>query len=529
MPKKFQDVLMGTNKMSFYDEKGDTQGLSALHEQAMKEDRELYTYLLYLDTDLYLPKSLIVEKLLSNSLHKLNGFSEKEIRIENYLISKNIKTMNVTHALKTLLQVTNSANNARTTRIVLEYLFQLEQLDRVLIKFKSKVTTLLKRVLGSGTCYNAAKGDLKSKSFKRIKKYTPQTKWSDKSILEMMKFLFLEGDLEFSNEHLSTYKTIQTKFQRGAIETADDLRELLKIIPEKVDIPIEVMEGFLSKNTDLRHVLYESKKVNISNKQQVQMENKIQEIEQSTGVKIQRQEIDYSKLTPFDILRANYNEEASTGFISNVNHLGASTLEEVSGEELKALIAINNHIDEVAKELRDSPIVENSSILIDLSGSMAGSSETKNHPLLKTLEIAGALVATRKVEEVMYAGGITGSNGILFPSGDSDMASKILELVEKGHRNILIISDGFNNRYDVSKTVDAIKEVVEDEIYITHINPTFSGRRKEVQEIANNIATIGVNSAKDLVQMEKFFLLQMNKELFKMVVLAEILKEMEEI
>ncbi|MFW6024888.1 MAG: hypothetical protein ACOCRX_00955, partial [Candidatus Woesearchaeota archaeon] len=138
-----QSLLYLIPKSSYYnsEEKVIKEGLN-LHNEMFKSDRVLYSYLLYFNNSTYYSKSLIIERLLANSLNKpqystILKKDPKLLKIEDELIIRALRSENITHALKMLLHLKkNRINNSRTQNIILKFLFERNNLDYIAIKYK---------------------------------------------------------------------------------------------------------------------------------------------------------------------------------------------------------------------------------------------------------------------------------------------------------------------------------------------------------------------------------------------------------
>ena len=168
--KNRQGVLYLIPKSSYYDSEKDmvAEG-KRLHADMFNEDRELYTYLLYFKEATYYSKSLMMNNLLANSLHKEENSELLKrdpdlLKVEDALIMHALFNENITHALKMLLTLKESRlNNSRTSRIILQFIFDRGNTDTIAIKYRNKLKQLLIHALGlellmdSDRTYNGVK------------------------------------------------------------------------------------------------------------------------------------------------------------------------------------------------------------------------------------------------------------------------------------------------------------------------------------------------------------------------------------
>lgn len=491
--KNKQSILYIIPKETYYNSKENVikEGLT-LHENLLNSDRELYTYLLYFTNSTYFSKKSIIENLLSNSLYKEENshiLSEdaKRLQIEDTLILHALYNENITHALKMLLGLKERRiNNARTQKLILEFIFGRGNTDLIAIKYKQKLKQLIGHALGVKVTNEILRGTKEGKKYfdKYIKPY------GNPYAHEVFEFVFDKGD-NFKSEYLQEYRRMQMDFKNNKV----DFRR-------PTTLPIEVLAGFNSqykRNYTTPMLLGIGK---VSNKQKIQMQNRVKR-ESNNTVEIK---IDFNQYSIIDLFKYMYNKI------------------DITKNEIET---INEIIDEKAAVIRgkinDSFDLSDTAIILDASDSNAGSSESKSHPLFKNMALARVLSKNNFfVNDNLYlAGGVKDENGLLKPLGHTDLASALLDVAEDGYRNVILLSDGFENVGSFDKVHKQLKEIGYD-INITHFNPVFSPKDFSFKMVSDDILAMPFSDEKDIEYLSLFCLLNTDEEAFKKVLRKKI-------
>jgi len=476
--KNIQSALYLTPKATFYSSK--TKIVNAgetLHDELLLNDRELYTYLLYFGNATYYSKSMIIENLLGCSINKPENKTndERRLEIEDALIINALFNENMTHALKMLLRLKDKRiNNKRTSNIILTFLFKRGNLDKISLKYKSKIKDLLVHALGRPTInkilYEDKEGQL------ALKKIT--SKYGNRWIEETIFFVF-NKDIPYRNENFAEYIETRKIFEK---------KDLTKLGDKGSNLPIEVLIGFNNFYGTHAKISDLYKKAVVSDKQKIQFQN----VAVKNDIEI---EIDFNKYSILELFKYLYSRK-SIG-----NHYD---LLELIREKAKAL---------------SFKVPKDACLLWDCSASNSGSKESEMTPHYKNLVLAEIFNLP------IYRVGGYMSDGLIYPDGDSDLTPALLLAVEDGYKSIYILSDGFENSGDFDVVYDSLLKLMPD-IKSVHFNPVFSAKNFTFKTLHERIPTIPYMDEKDLPFVELFRLLNTDPNQFKSVVREKILSEL---
>lgn len=492
-----QGLLYLTPKASYYNTKKEVvTEANRLHEAVLADDRALYTYLLYFGNSTYFSKGLIVEKLLANSLHKEENaaFFEADaemLAIEDALIQHALFGENITHALKLLLSLkAKRINNSRTRRVILSFLFQRGNLDRIAIKYKQKVKELLIHALGAGVVHGIAEREEKS-----MKKFNQLVgTYQNRFALETFDFVFGK-EQPYQSPLYTEYMKVRNDFKVGKID-----------LNSQTQLPIEVLEGFNSFYKRHVHLSSLLQTAVVSDKQKIQMQNRVAKV--STEQAPVKLEVDFSKFGIAELVKYRYSREDITD---------------------AEVTEIDQHIDRLAMQLKEAVKdefvvdLENTAFLLDVSDSHTGSLETKNHPFYKNMTLALILTAGRNQGDqgIYYAGGVWDDEGLLRPEGHTDLTKGLLAAAKDGYKNLIVLSDGFENVGSFEQVHDQLAEIGHP-INVVHFNPVFSPKNFAFKKLSERVLSVPYTDEKDLGNLALFCLLGTDKEAFKRVMRERI-------
>lgn len=496
-----QGLLYVTPKSTFYNSREEViaKGKES-HAALMAEDRTLYTYLLFFPNATYYAKSLIIQNLLGDSINKhpeLTTADPKLLEIEDALIHNALMNENITHALKMLTTLKEARiNNSRTSKVILRFLFDRGNLDRIVIKYKKKVKELLIHAIGQGNMHAIARGD--SKGTKVFQKQIAV--YGNPFAQEVIGFL-AGKNTNYQSANLQAYDKVRALFLNGQISYSNAIEELKQL-------PLEVLEGFNSGAKTKLMIEYLLQNANLSEKQKVQVQKRVDKINKENVdkpiVKVVV-EVDYTKQDVFDLYRLLYSGKEF----------------EVE-ERLAILHAINEKNKEFKQIVREKfDLGSDYGVIVDASGSHAGSKETRLNAFLKNHIMSEAFVDDLRSNLITVGGSV--ENGLLHPEGHTDLASALLLAAEKGFKTVVLFSDGFENVNSFDSVHKALAQIGLD-IKVLHFNPVFSPKNFSFKTVGDNVATIPYASHKDLATLNYFYLLAENPELFKAVVREEIEK-----
>ena len=483
-----QNALFLIPKETFYNSKKEViKNGEILHKNIFEEDRELYTYLLYLSSGTYYSKSIIIEKLLSNSLFKKEVFSESDLMIEDYLIKNTLFSMNTTYAIKTLLRLKDKkVNNNRTSKVILSFIFDRGNTDFIAVKYKSKLKDLCKHALGHSKIQKILEWNKEGQ--KIFDKYI--SIYENPYAKEVIFFLFGK-EIEYKSEYLEEYSRIKKEFESNTFKM-------------KSNLPIEVLIGF--NNHYKRHYLLSNlitATKNVSTKQKIQLQNAVKRSSEN-AIELK---IDYDKYNMMELLKYLYNKEDLTS-------LERKEIDLVLDKKTLDLIEVANI--EVSKD---------SALILDLSESMMGSSENKMQPFFSSIILFMVIHKTYKLKygkemAIDFIGSTLTSNNLIIPEGSTDLVEPIVRFA-KDYNNVIVISDGFNNVGDINSVYNAIKKL-KPEFKLNHFNPVFSPRDFSSRHLVEDVYPILFKSEEDIKDIYLYYLLNSDETEFKRVIRSKL-------
>jgi hypothetical protein len=369
---------------------------------------------------------------------------------ESKVILYNLIKERVPRALKNLLMLTgaegfNKVNNARTRKLILDYIFNRDsrELDSLAVNFKGKLKTLIRHALGKQDLYKILNGDLKLFS-KWIGRYNEKS-------YPVVCHIF---DKEPVRHGLSAYYPLIDKYWalRDAAQTGnvDEFRKLMK------DMPQRTVMGFRNtyKLAIDKSEIYDTAKT--STKESIQLESAAKK----SGSK--KFTVNYKAQDLYDLWKAFYHK-LLTGDPDNM-------------DDIMEAITLKG-------EKQDRVDIGECVVVIDASRSMVGSDQRPLHPFLTSLCLVSAL---ENVKDVFYVGGKVMStpskNQIqaLVPSNATPLWKGLVDAVASGVKNIIVISDGYENEVKgmFEHTYNHLKNAGHD-FNIMHLNPVFSADAKQ--------------------------------------------------
>lgn len=494
-----QGLLYLVPRATYYNTKEEVvKEAENLHARLMKEDRELYTYLLYFTNSTYYSKGLFIENLLSNSIHKPEyaPLVEKDaaiVAIEDALIHHTLMNESITHALKLLLNLKKKrVNNARTSRVILRFLFERGNLDYIAIKYKDKVKELLFHALGAKTVHAIARHDEEGED-----KYARMVKvYNNPYGLELFSFIF-NKETGYRSPYFREYAKVRNMFKEGKVS-----------FEEKTSLPIEVLEGFnnfYKRGLNIPSLLQVAV---VSDKQVIQMQNTVKRQSADT-VEIK---VDFSKYSILDLYKYLYNKkDVSFGEKAEIRHYISERADEV-----RARIEASFPIDDIS-----------TAIVLDVSDSHHGTDEGSwLHPLYKNLMLAD--VFGRKDRSNLILVGGEERDGLIHPEGETNLSAGLLEAVGRGFKDIIVLSDGFENAGDFDKVWRQLKKIGYGDVSCIHFNPVFSPKDFSFKTISDEVSSVPFIDERDLENLPFYGLLASDVEGFKREIREKILTEIVE-
>ena len=445
-------MLQFAPKGSYYEGK-DQQftKVFTMWKDLFKHDRVLFALTSILSGTRF-SKGMMSHMLLSNIADKGTGKDLAELGItdsdfERNVILYNLYNESMPNALKNLLILAGSdtnakaVNNSRTRKIILEYIFARENhdLDSMAVNFKGKMATLVRHALGKQDTHHLIEGYISV--FNKF--IAPHNKHAWPVICHLF-----NTKLPFDPKNVQAYFPKIERYwalsEAAKNQDVDEFRKLMKGMPH-----LTVM-GF--RNTykvpiDKSEVYDTSTK---STKQSIQMESAAKR----SGTKVK---VNYKNQDIYDLWKAIYNKML-TADDENVEKLFSAVSE-------KKVPKVN---------------LGPTSVVVDTSRSMMGTTDRPLHPFLTTLCLISTL---DNVRDVIYTGGSTltrGNHSIKVPSGHTNLWKGLLEAAKKEPKTIVVISDGYENSVQGAfEHVHSHLKKRGHQFDLLHINPVFSADAKK--------------------------------------------------
>ena len=370
---------------------------------------------------------------------------------ESKVVLYNLAKERIPRALKNLLMLTgaegfNRVNNARTRKLILEFIFNRSnrELDGLAVNYKGKLNTLVRHALGKQDVFKVLNGD--SKIF---------NKWIGRYNIQALPVVYHLFDKEPYRDGLSAYfpKIDQYWSLRAAAQAGDvtAFRKYMKGMPQRTvmgfrntyKVPVELSE------------IYETAKT--SDRERIQLESAAKK----SGAK--KFKVNYKKQELYDLWKAFYHK-LLTGDADNMEDIQEAIVE-VSENQ--------NRID-----------IGECVVVVDASRSMFGSDQRPLHPFLTSLCLVACL---ENVKDVFYVGGKVMETptqdkvNVLVPSNATPLWKGLVDAVESGVQNIVVVSDGYENEVKgmFEHTYNHFKNKMEMQFNLLHLNPVFAADAKK--------------------------------------------------
>jgi len=469
-------MLQYSPKGAYYEEKDQQfKAVKKMWDGLFDYDRALFALISILNGTGF-SKGAMTHKLLSNPVYSETGRELVAVGLdpdfEKKIIEFNLSKQKMARALKNLLMLAGGelhsrVNNSRTRKIILEFLFNRDnkELDSLSVNFKNKLAKLIRHALGKQDLHNILNGDM-SLFQKKIGRYN---KHAFPVICHLFNRLPLPG-----GEVRGHFPQIDTYWQAKTAAFMGDIEEFEKLI---INLPWRVAMGFRNSYQlaiDKSKIMGTSK---MSNKEELTMEAAVKR----SGAKARK--INYKAQDLYDLWKALYFKHATN--------------------EKENVEQISEAIDEKTMKLSKLDFGEGCVVVLDASHSMFGSDKRPMHPLLTGICIIAAI---ENVEDVFIVGGkwksLEGSDlKVIFPSGASPIWRGLVDAVATGAKNIIFISDGYENSVDgMFDNIYKHYKNTGHEFNIVHINPVFSAEAKSGtgRKLTNDVTPMPVGNYKYL-------------------------------
>jgi len=441
-------------------------------------------------------KGRMAQMLLSNPIKQENAlvkyglYDDFEYKVMLYNLMKETPS----RSLKNLLMLAGikdkktkeiqlpRINNARTRKLILEYIFARPDasLDGLAVKFKQKLRKLIRHALGKQNLHNILKGD--STLFKlHIGRYKP-------SAMQVMQFLFnVDTESLIVSEG---FKKIALYEQLKVAAAAGNSDDFVKIAEEK-QLPVEVLIGYKNQaklDIDLKKI-YEVGQM--SNRQKLQTESAAKR----TGAKTQ---VNYYTQDIYDLWKVLYHKLIS-----------------------QETDDFDRVIDAITKKSTEKAAVNfgETVVIFDCSYSMRGSVQRPMHPFYTGLSLVSTL---DNIKKVIYVGGSfmnTPSDKwpkLIMPRGGTKLWEALLQAAEMHPETILVITDGYENT--VQGSFESVYQYLRDNGHtfkLVQINPVFAAETSGARRIVSTEPALPLTDHKFLETNFIFGLLKSHSEQIK--------------
>jgi len=408
---------------------------------------------------------------------------------ESKVIMYNLIKERTPRALKNLLMLAGKegkrrVNNSRTRHLILEYVFNRDhhELDNLAINYKGKLKTLIRHALGKQELTKILFGDHQL-FMKRIGRYHPDA-------FPVICYVFnrpLQKNVVYTR--FAKIDQVQELSKAAKAGDVDSFKKHMKGLPNLTvmgyrntyKIPVELS------------IVYE--KAKMGSRQSLQMESAAKK----AGTKIK---VNYKNQDIYDLWKAFYHK-VTIGDQSNIKEVTE---------------AIRFKMDS-KKKIDIGEVV----IVIDASKSMQGSDTRPLHPFLTALSISSMI---SNVKDVLYVGGKIHpqTDGVIIPSGATDLWRGLVEAVLTGTKKIIVISDGYEN--SVKGLFDHVYKHFKKsghDFELMHINPVMSADAKSgtVRKLTEDVTPLPVSSHKYLETEIIFNQMIENREIVKQLLIGK--------
>jgi hypothetical protein len=490
-------ILQFAPKGAFYEETDEQfQQVSRMWNELFNYDRTLFCLITLLGGTGF-SKGVMSHILLSNPQSSTGRELIPEglsVDYETEVILYNLSKEKTPRALKNLLMLTGregqtKVNNARTRKLILEYIFNRghDSLDNLAVNYKGKLKTLVRHALGRQDLAKILMGD--DQLFQKwIGRY-------HKNALPVVLYLF---DRPIPNDQVFAYykKVEQVLKLKEAAQRRDveAFRHFMDGLPRLTvlgyrntyKVPIEKSEIF--------------EKTQMSNRQAIQMEAAAKR----SGTKVK---VNYKNQDVYDLWKALYFK-----------------LQQSDDENLDKIVEAIGEKDGNKLDIGEV------SVVFDVSRSMVGSDQRPLHPFLTGLSILSVL---DNIQNVFYVGGTSIPTKIndkemyfVFPSNETALWKGLVDAVASGSKKIIVISDAYENspKGMFQHVYNHFKD--KENIEIIHINPVFSADSQQgsARKLADDIEPLPVSSYKFLETEIIFKRMLENKDLVKNLLVGKYRK-----
>lgn len=427
-----------------------------------------------------------------------NGLSDKAILGALYNLNEN----GIPYVLRLFTDLKNNeVNNERTRKIVLGYIWGHPNLEFNVLKYRNKISKVLKHIYGlrnTSILISIAEKYLNTSVFDSEKEHNIINNLVYKfnrndditRLLKILLFLFKKGREDM-------YSSLDFPLLSEYYRACSDITSVNKV-------PEEVLVGLISdKNHPQHSQLWSTDLKKESTKKMLRTNVKVTSVNQQVRQTKQNKKLGVEK--PVNLEKAtDFMALYKTGFENGFND------------------KINLAIDKLAEKNKISNFpYQNVGIIMDVSNSMEGHKrESKNTPKAIGMFTSKVLGKSAINKTVVTAG-----------SQATDLASSFIELMKlenetNSYDAVFFITDGYENAYEglTNEVVNAFISETERYLPIFQISPvTGAETGANVRELGGEIVKMSVSSPKTLMNQINARLLEVDTKtwLENQVVLLE--------
>lgn len=412
-------ILQYIPKGTFYESQDEQfKKVTEMWDAVFEKDRALFALLMIL------PGSGFAKGMMTRYLLALPQASDSKAVVpaglsadyEDQIILYNLATEKTPRALKNLLLLLGDGkgkgiNNARTRRIIMEFIFKRsnDDLDWLAINYKSKLRKLIRHAMGKYDLHKM----LVLKNKKLIHKYINRYNKDGFTVLCHIfdKALPLPAGSKATAyfKMIGKYEVLKAAALRGDVT---GFKKFMKGLPLKT---VMGFRNFYKLDVDLS-ALYEKTQMSQAEKIQTQAASK------KAGTKV---EVDYAKSDLYSLFKILYQK-----YMTSDN---------------KDIKKIYEAVDEQSKKIKKVDIGGKTNIIIDFSRSMAGASDSLLRPVLTSLVASMHFNRNRVIAVGGSIGPFDEKNFVVLPSGATNLWKGLAEAAKDEPDNIIVFSDGFEN------------------------------------------------------------------------------------
>ena len=414
-----------------------------------------------------------------------NGLSDKAILGALYNLNEN----GIPYVLRLFTDLkTNTVNNERTRKIILGYIWGHPNLEFNVLKYRNKLSKVLKHVYGirnTSVLISIAEKYLNTNVYDSEKEHNIINnliyKFNRNSdvvrLLKILLFLFKKG-----NENM--YSSLDFPLLNEYYTACNDITLVNKV-------PEEVLIGLISnKNHPQYDQMWSSDIKKESTKKMLRTNVEVTSVNQQVRQTKQNKKLGVDKPVNFE-KATDFMALYKTGFENGFDN------------------KIKSAIDKLAEKNKISNFpYQNIGIIMDVSNSMEGhKKESKNTPKAIGMFTSKVLGKSAQNKTIVTAG-----------SQATDLASSFIQLMKlenetKLYDAIFFITDGYENMYEglTNEVVNAFINETERYLPVFQISPiTGAEMGANVRELGSEIVKMSVNSPKSLMNQINARLLEID-------------------